>query len=113
MEKHLRLKKRDETGPEMLFKVVEQENTPPKVLLEQYLHANGYSREEVEQALSELSETIPALKDHKLVEAWSSSKVSNGKKTGQLTLKLKKDDDELIVYLSTYKGKSWIAIYGL
>jgi hypothetical protein len=47
------------------------------------------------------------------VEAWSSSKVSNGKKTGQLALKLKKDDDELIVYLSTYKGKSWIAIYGL
>jgi hypothetical protein len=47
MEKHLRLKKRDENGPEMLFKVIEQTNTPPKVLLEQYLHANGYSREEI------------------------------------------------------------------
>ena len=45
----------------MLFKVIEQVQAPPKVLLEQYLHANGYSKEEIEQSLVELMDTIPAL----------------------------------------------------
>ena len=97
----------------MLFKVIEQVQAPPKILLEQYLHANGYSKEEIEQSLVELMDTIPALEDHKLMEAWSSNKVSNGETTGNLVLRLKKDSDEVVVYMSTHKGKSWIAVYGL
>lgn len=104
---------KDKDNEEAVFKVLMRAEQTPEVVLEQYLHARGYSRAHIEEKMKTIQETIPALSEYKLIEAWTSSRTTTEGTTGQLAMKLKKDSQEVTVYVFTFKGTSWVSVYGL
>ena len=84
-----------------------------EVVMSQYLHANGYSREEIEKELDDLVEEMPELKEFQLVEAWTTSRADREGRAGQLVMKLEKDGKVVKVYAFSHDKKTWVASYGV